>query len=73
MTQNKQVLDYMRDNGEITTMDAFQDLCITRLSARIFDLRNAGHKIVSESVTKNKKTFTKYHIEEEKNGKKRNL
>ena len=42
MTQADQVLQYMKDNGKITTMDAFEKLGITRLSARIWDLRKKG-------------------------------
>ena len=42
MTQADQVLQYMKDHGKITTMDAFEKLHITRLSARIWDLRRKG-------------------------------
>lgn len=45
--QNNRVLEYMKTNGSITTMDAFKDLGITRLSARISDLRADGHIIAS--------------------------
>ena len=39
MTQEDKVLQYMQDFGSITTWDAFTDLGITRLSAKIFNLR----------------------------------
>lgn len=43
MTQCEAVLKYMKDNGKITTMDAYE--CgITRLSARIWDLKKKGVK-----------------------------
>lgn len=48
MTQNESVLDYMKRNGSITSMEAFDKLGITRLSARIFDLRKAGEVIVQD-------------------------
>ena len=48
MTQNEQVLDYIKSNGSITSMEAFKKLGITRLSARIYDLRKAGENIVQE-------------------------
>lgn len=48
MTQSEQVLDYMREHGGITSMEAFSKLGITRLSARIFDLRKAGENITQE-------------------------
>ena len=39
-TQTDKVFDYMSSFGKITTMDAFVDLGITRLSARIWELRH---------------------------------
>ena len=47
-TQNEMVLDYIKKAGSITAREAFIELGITRLSARIFDLRKAGEKIVQE-------------------------
>ena len=48
MTQCEQVLDYIKANGSITSMEAFSKLGITRLSARIYDLRKEGENIVQE-------------------------
>lgn len=45
MTQNEMVLDYMEQNGSITSMQAFESLGITRLSGRIYELREKGHII----------------------------
>ena len=39
------VLDYIREFGSITPLDAFRDLGITRLSAIVFRLREEGHDI----------------------------
>lgn len=39
-TQADRILDYMREFGGITTMDAFNDLGVTRLSARIYEIIN---------------------------------
>jgi hypothetical protein len=44
MTQNESVLWIMKEYDNITTLDAFKN-GITRLSARIYDLRKQGHKI----------------------------
>lgn len=44
MTQKQRVLDYVERFGSISSMEAFRDLGITRLSAVIFDLREAGHR-----------------------------
>ncbi len=38
-TQADRVLQYIHDFGNISTFDAFTDLGVTRLSARIFELR----------------------------------
>lgn len=48
MTQSEQILNYMKEYGSITSMEAFSRLGITRLSARIYDLRKEGVKIVQE-------------------------
>ena len=44
MTQKDEILAYMKKNNGITTMQAFRHLGITRLSARIFDLKEDGDK-----------------------------
>lgn len=48
MTQNEMVLDYLRRHGSITPLEALEKLGCMRLGARIYDLRNMGHRIVSE-------------------------
>ena len=65
MSQEKQVLQYMRDFGSITTYDAFTDLGITRLSARINELRKTGYEIEGTPETRRnrygrKVTFNRY-------------
>lgn len=47
MSQNEKVLKYIDTFGSITTMEAFTALGVTRLSARIWDLRQDGYNIVS--------------------------
>lgn len=49
-TQTDLVLEYMVENGGISAFDAYSKLGITRLSARIFDLRKAGVKITSTRI-----------------------
>jgi len=39
------IIKYMRNHGGITSQDAFKDLGITRLSARIKELRDMGYDI----------------------------
>ena len=50
-TQNERVLDYMNEHGGITPLEAFNELGIMRLSARIYDLRRMGHRIDSCDLT----------------------
>lgn len=44
-SQNARLLDYLRTHEGITSMEAFDLFGITRLSARIWDLRDDGHII----------------------------
>ena len=51
IAQRDRVLQYIRDFGSITTLQAFQDLGITRLSARIFELKEKGYAVKTDMVT----------------------
>ena len=44
MNQCEKIVFYIHMFGSISSMEAFQDLGITRLSARIYELRNDGYK-----------------------------
>lgn len=50
-TQKDRVLRHLKDHKKITSLEAFQDYGITRLSAVIFDLRKLGHQIETEYTT----------------------
>lgn len=41
-TQCKRIIDYIRENGHITSLEAYEKLKITQLGARITDLESAG-------------------------------
>ena len=64
------ILDYMREHGGITQLDAANALGIQRLGARIWDLKHKlGYTIKSERVTvKNRRgepcRVAKYSLEE---------
>ena len=69
MTQEQKILTYMRTNGSISAFEAAVYLKITRLSARIFDLRAGGHKIgatwVKEKNAEGKKVqYLRYRLVE---------
>lgn len=46
--QTQRILDYMRQFGSITAIDAVRDLGVLRLAARISDLKKEGYDIISE-------------------------
>lgn len=52
MTQKERIIDYIRLHGSITTMEAFNNLHVTRLAARIEELKKDGYKIHCTIVTK---------------------
>lgn len=51
MNQTDMVIDFILENGSITTLQAFEYFGITRLAARISDIKKAGHEVKSEKVT----------------------
>lgn len=44
MTQKEEILQYIKDNGSITPMDAFYNLGITKLATRVGEMRRKGIK-----------------------------
>ena len=50
MSQATEIIEYIRDNGSITTMQAF-GLGITRLASRVHDLRSFGINVEKEMVS----------------------
>lgn len=49
-TTQQRVFDYMFDFGSITSLQAFEDLGESRLSARIFELKAKGVLIGDELI-----------------------
>ena len=50
MTQAERVLDYLESGNTITTLNAFTELGITRLAARIYELKEEGHDVKSKRI-----------------------
>lgn len=48
ITQEDRVLMFMKDTGSITSWQAIQQFGITRLSAKIFNLRREGYEITNK-------------------------
>ena len=68
-TQGERIIDYLKEFGSITWIEAYRDLGIARLGARIFDLKKSGYKIETETeVSKNRYGepvhFARYYIRE---------
>ena len=62
MTQCEQVLYHMREYGSISSIEAFFDYNITRLSARIWELRSKGYEIETDMVkVKSEKGVVKHY------------
>lgn len=65
-TQEYIVLDHIITHGGITALEASDLYDITRLSARIFDLRELGIPIKNiRRSSRNGKRFVKYVLEDE--------
>lgn len=66
MSQKQIVLDYMRMHEGISTYKAFE-MKITRLAARISELRDDGYSILSERrMSEEHKPYVLYKLEETK-------
>lgn len=68
MTQTDRVLDYLKQFGSITALEALRDLGIMHLSSRITELRQKGYAVNREMIeVKNRwgeKTFVaRYKME----------
>jgi hypothetical protein len=61
ITQEKWILSALYW-GPITPMQALKGCGCLRLAARIRDLRDQGHNIITEQVNENGKRFAKYHL-----------
>lgn len=65
MSQNQKILNHLKEHKKITSIEAFEKYRITRLSARIYDLREQGHKITSEMIYGDEYRYAVYRLEEE--------
>lgn len=49
-TQAQLVLEYIRETGSITQLEALQQLGVMRLASRITDLKRQGYAIARDTV-----------------------
>lgn len=61
-TTQSRVFEYMNEFGSITSLQAFVDLGESRLSARVFELREKGIKISSEMIEVENRFHEKRHV-----------
>lgn len=61
-TQNKAILQHLRDGNSITFWDAVRDFGVMHLPRRIKDLKEAGHNITDEWETNGEKRFKRYRL-----------
>lgn len=50
MSQEAKVIKFLQEGNSITSLDAFKFWGITRISARIYMLKKAGHNIVRQDI-----------------------
>ena len=71
-TQCEYIVRYMREFGSITTFEAFVELGITRLGARISEMRKSGMKIKGVTETSKNRfgknvSYMRYYLTERGN------
>jgi len=62
ISQENQILNHLKKHKFITSWKAIQEYRITRLSARIYELREKGYQIITKNITENGKTFAEYSL-----------
>lgn len=62
MSQNKKILEHIQKYGSISSLEAFEKYRITRLSGRIFDLREQGYNIVTDMKKGENGTYAVYRL-----------
>ncbi len=60
-TQTEAVLERLRA-GPLTPLVALQEIGTFRLGARIWDLKQAGHNILTEWEQKGRKRYARYRL-----------
>lgn len=62
-SQTEEILKYLQSGKAITPLEALEKFGCFRLGGRIFDLRQQGHRIKTETVKKNGKHYASYSLE----------
>ena len=67
MTQKEMILQHLKTSGSITPGVALEEYGCFRLSARIADLKDDGHEIITDMITRQnrfgkKVRFARYRL-----------
>lgn len=67
LNQRMKIIEYMRNNNGITSLEAVENLRILRLASRIHELVKLGYDIDKETIYKHKEDgsvihYTKYTL-----------
>lgn len=67
LNQRMKIIEYMRDNDGITSLEAVENLRILRLASRIHELVKLGYDIDKKTIYKHKEDgsvihYTKYTL-----------
>lgn len=70
MSQNDTILNHLRTSGSITPLEAINRYGITRLGARVYDLKQRGYIITrTMEFTRNRNgdptRYARYYLEEQ--------
>ncbi len=68
--QKEKIIEHIKKYGSITSYEAYIDLGITQLGARLDDLKKEGYEFETEWITKKNKdetivNFKKYYLKEQ--------
>ena len=61
-SQESIVLNHLKKYKHITTWEAITEYRITRLSARIYELREKGYQIITKNISENGKRWAEYSL-----------
>ncbi len=62
--QTQRILTHLQRIGPITPLEALQNYGCFRLGARIWDLKQAGHNIRTNTIKQGRKHFACYELAE---------
>ena len=64
MSQDRKILDYLKQGHSLTPLEALKIFGTMRLGSRINDLRKEGHPIKTTIIKDGEKHYASYTIEE---------